>query len=232
MSPVRKKKTSRGRSNPQFPVEEVMAVLAREAPRFKKPSVTAISEQGRDPFRVLISTVLSLRTKDETTYAASERLFALADTPAGMLDLPIERIAETIFPVGFYRVKAQNIHAICRELMDRYDGEVPWTIEELVQLKGVGRKTANLVMTLGHGLPAICVDTHVHRITNRWGYVKTDTPDQTETVLRTRLPLPYWIPINDWLVCWGQYVCRPISPHCSRCELAGYCRRVGVERSR
>ena len=184
------------------------------------------------PFRVLISTILSLRTQDATTAAASARLFALAETPQAMLRLKEERIAQAIYPVGFYKTKAASILDNCRELIERWGGAVPATMEELLELKGVGRKTANLVLTLGHNLPGICVDTHVHRITNRWGYVRTNTPDETETVLRKRLPAPYWIPINDWLVSYGQHTCKPISPLCSQCALVPICPRIGVTHSR
>jgi endonuclease-3 len=141
-------------------------------------------------------------------------------------------IEQVIYPVGFYREKARNILDICRELIKRYGGIVPSEIDKLVQLKGVGRKTANLVVILGFGKPGICVDTHVHRITNRWGYVKTKTPDQTEEALRKKLPSKYWLVINDYLVTYGQNLCRPVSPFCSHCRLVSFCNRIGVDRSR
>jgi len=210
----------------------MMRALRRGVERLPRPYLTEEAWARHDPFRVLISTILSLRTKDETTAAGSRRLFELADTPAAMLNLPEETIARAIFPVGFYRTKARTIHEVCRVLVERHGGRVPASLDELLQLKGVGRKTANLVLTLGFGLPGICVDTHVHRITNRWGYVATRTPEETEMALRERLPAEYWIPMNDWLVTWGQQVCRPISPFCSRCALSRGCGRVGVARAR
>ncbi len=213
-------------------IQRVMEILKEEASRFKTPHVTEVSERTRDPFRVLVSCILSLRTKDETTSAASRRLFGKASTPEEMVRLPVKEIEELIYPVGFYRNKARVIKEISSELLKRYDGKVPETIEALTGLKGVGRKTANLVVTLGYGRPGICVDTHVHRITNRWGYVRTRTPEETERALREVLPRRYWIIINDLLVTYGQNICRPVSPRCSGCRLSVYCKRVGVERSR
>lgn len=212
-------------------IDEIVRRLKRRVRRWKEPIVTRVARR-RDPFRVLISTLLSLRTKDETTAAASERLFALADTPETMLKLSSTKIAKTIFPVGFYKTKARTIRAICRILLEDYEGRVPDDLDELLKLKGVGRKTANLVVTLGYGKPGICVDTHVHRITNRWGYVKTKTPDETEMRLREILPRKHWIVLNDLLVTYGQNLCKPISPLCSQCVIAEYCERVGVGRSR
>lgn len=196
------------------------------------PYVTELARQLNDPFRVLISTMLSLRTKDAVTAVGSKRLFELANTPTTMLTLDAHAIEKAIYPVGFYRTKARNILTVCRELIDRYNGHVPDDIDALVALPGVGRKTANLVITLGFGKPGICVDTHVHRITNRWGYVKTKTPDQTEMALREKLPPEHWIEINDELVSFGQHLCHPTSPRCSVCPLTQYCDRVGVKRSR
>lgn len=186
----------------------------------------------RDPFKVLISCLLSLRTQDHATALASEKLFALADEPRRMSRLSLKQIEEAIYPVGFYRVKADRIRSLCQVLVRRYASCVPDDMMELLKLKGVGRKTANLVMTLGHGKPGICVDTHVHRITNRWGYVKTKTPDKTEYVLRERLPRKYWLDINGLLVAFGQGLCRPISPHCSICSIQRFCERVGVRNHR
>lgn len=196
------------------------------------PYVTEMARQLNNPFRVLISTMLSLRTKDAVTAVASKRLFELANSPTAMLTLDAREIEKAIYPVGFYRTKARNILTVCRELIDRYNGHVPDDIDALVALPGVGRKTANLVITLGFGKPGICVDTHVHRITNRWGYVKTKTPDQTEMTLREKLPPEYWIEINDELVSFGQHLCHPTSPRCSICPLTQYCDRIGVKRSR
>ncbi len=188
--------------------------------------------ERRDPFRVLIACILSLRTQDTTTGPASERLFALADTPRAMLTLTSRTIERAIYPVGFYRTKARVILGLCRDLLDRFGGRVPDDIDTLVTLKGVGRKTANLVVTIGFGKLGICVDTHVHRISNRLGFVKTRTPDETERALRATLPRRYWIGYNELLVTFGQNVCTPISPRCSSCPVEGRCRRVGVTTSR
>jgi endonuclease-3 len=211
----------------------VVLRLRREAPRWNTTALMAISDAtSRDPFRILIGCLLSLRTKDETTGPAAARLFALADTPAGILALPLGTIERAIFPVGFYRTKARVLHRVCRDLLDRFEGRVPSDLDALLTLHGVGRKTANLVVTFGFGLPGICVDTHVHRITNRLGFVRTKTPDETETALRRRLPRRHWIELNDLLVAFGQNLCHPTSPHCSTCPIARPCARIGVRRSR
>jgi endonuclease III len=196
------------------------------------PIVTEISHRSRDPFQILISTILSLRTKDEVTRQAATRLLEKARSPQELLLLPEEEIARLIFPVGFYKTKARTLRQICRDLIDQYEGKVPDDLEELLKLKGVGRKTANLVLTLGFHKAGICVDTHVHRVSNRLGYVKTKTPEQTEMALREKLPREYWIEYNDLLVTWGQNICRPISPFCSLCAVLPYCRQVGVVRNR
>ena len=207
-------------------------ILKRQVQQWQEPVVGVVARESRDPFRILIACVLSLRTQDRTTAEASRRLFALGTTPKGLLRLPVARIEQAIYPVGFYRTKARQIQGICTRLLETYGGKVPASIEELLTLTGVGRKTANLVVTVGFGKPGICVDTHVHRITNRWGYVKTKTPDQTEEALRRKLPKPYWIIFNDLLVPFGQHLCQPMSPFCSKCKLTKYCERVGVTRSR
>ena len=194
--------------------------------------VPIVGQYRHDPFETLISCLLSLRTKDATTEAASARLFALARTPQAMLRLTPRKIERAIFPVGFYRTKARTILEISRTLVERHAGEVPADLESLLALKGVGRKTANLVITLAFRRYGICVDTHVHRISNRWGYVRTKTPDQTELALRSRLPRRHWRVYNDLLVAFGQNLCHPTSPWCSRCPVAVRCARVGVTRSR
>jgi endonuclease-3 len=191
-----------------------------------------VAEQTRDPFRVLMACLLSLRTQDTTTGPAAARLFTLARTPSGMLAVPVRRLERAIYPVGFYRTKARVIHRICRDLLGRFAGRVPDDLEALLTLPGVGRKTANLVVTMGYGKPGICVDTHVHRISNRLGWVRTKTPEQTEMALRARLPHRYWIELNDLLVSFGQNVCTPLSPRCSTCPARALCRRVGVTTSR
>ena len=213
-------------------IHAAIRVLRREVRRWQEPVVGVVARESQDPFRILVACVLSLRTKDRTTADASRRLFALATKPVAMLRLSLSRIERAIYPVGFYRTKARQIREICRRLLDVYAGRVPDSIDELLTLPGVGRKTANLVVTVGYQKPGICVDIHVHRITNRWGYVKTKTPEQTEEALRKKLPAKYWITFNDLLVPFGQNVCQPVSPYCSRCHLTAYCDRIGVTRSR
>ena len=213
-------------------ITAIVRTLKREVERWDPTAVGQVAEDSHDPFRILISCLLSLRTKDEVTGGASARLFRLADTPATMLQLRERRIARLIYPVGFYRTKAKVIRGVCRSLIEEYEGRVPDDIDELLKLKGVGRKTANLVVSVGYGKPGICVDTHVHRISNRWGYVKTRTPEETEQALRRKLPRRYWIVFNDLLVSFGQNVCKPISPLCSRCPVERYCAKVRVTRSR
>jgi endonuclease III len=186
----------------------------------------------RDPFRILIGCLLSLRTRDETTGPASARLFALGDTPEALLRVPRPTIERAIFPVGFYRTKARVINRVCQDLVERFGGKVPSDLDDLLTLHGVGRKTANLVVTFAFNLPGICVDTHVHRISNRLGFVRTATPERTEWALRAKLPRRHWIALNDLLVAFGQNVCHPTSPRCSECPVVGLCHRVGVRRSR
>jgi len=209
-------------------IHAAVRILRREAPKWQTPVVTLIAESSDSPFKVLISCILSLRTQDSTTAQASRRLFALADSPETIMRLSAKKIEQVIFPVGFYRTKAKTILGICRNLNENYRGRVPDEIDELIKFKGVGRKTANLVVTLGYNKPGICVDTHVHRISNRWGYVKTATPEKTEVALRQKLPKQYWIEYNDLLVSFGQQLCRPISPLCSQCPVAKYCSQIGV----
>jgi endonuclease-3 len=210
-------------------IHEIVRVLRKEVRQWAVP---AIGNYLETPFTVLVSCILSLRTQDKTTNAASERLLAMASTPKTMLATPVGSIQKAIYPVSFYRVKAKTIHAICDELLTRFGGEVPSTIDELLTLPGVGRKTANIVVTLAFRQAGIAVDTHVHRISNRLGYVKTKTPDDTEMALRKKLPPRYWIVLNDLLVAYGQNLCKPISPFCSRCKIAVYCRRGGVKSKR
>ena len=210
----------------------VIKVLKKELEVGSMPIVSHLAENQRDPFVILISTLLSLRTKDEVTAVATERLFKLASTPDEMLKISLNKIAETIYPVGFYRVKARNIHHACRELIERFSSKVPDSIDDLLSIKGVGRKTANLVVSLAYGKDAICVDTHVHRISNRLGYVKTKTPYETEFALRKNLPRRHWIIYNTIMVAFGRQTCKPVSPLCSRCPINKYCNRIGVTLSR
>ncbi|MBI2216559.1 MAG: endonuclease III [Candidatus Rokubacteria bacterium] len=214
------------------PIDTIIRRLRETAPAWNPTAVTVVAEEKHTPFRVLIACILSLRTQDTTTGPAAARLFALADTPEAMLRLTPAAIERAIYPVGFYRTKARVILDICRDLIARFGGRVPHDIDRLLTLKGVGRKTANLVVTIGYAKLGICVDTHVHRISNRLGYVKTKTPEQTEMALRQRLPKKHWIGYNDLLVTFGQNVCTPLSPKCSLCPVRALCRRVGVTRAR
>ncbi len=210
----------------------VLGLLREAYPGWNAPVVTLIAQHSGDPYRVLISTLLSLRTKDETTAAASERLFALADTPQKMVQLCAKQIEAAIFPVGFYRNKAAQVIAISQELLEHYGGRVPDRLEDLMRFKGVGLKTANLVLALGYQIPAICVDIHVHRICNRLGFIRTKTPEESEARLRRKVPRDHWLVINDLMVAFGQSLCRPVSPHCSRCPVATLCECKGVTQHR
>lgn len=209
-------------------IDMVITTLRRATAEWRKPVVTEIAQQNRDPYKVLISTIISLRTKDEVTREASGRLFARVHTQEEMVTITAGEIAKLIYPAGFYRTKAETILEVSRDILERFNGQVPDTLDDLLTLKGVGRKTANLVLTHGFGLPGICVDTHVHRITNRLGYVSTRNPIETEFALRKKLPRQYWIEYNDLMVALGQHICKPISPLCSRCPIHDQCNRVGV----
>jgi endonuclease-3 len=213
-------------------IDQIISTLRRAVKDLKEPSVTMVGKKWKSPFFVLISCVLSLRTRDQVTLPASERLFKLADTPEKILTLSTKTIEKVIYPVGFYKTKARNIKSICRDIIYRFEGRIPDHMEGLLSLKGVGRKTANLVLTEGFGKLGICVDTHVHRISNRLGYVKTTTPEETEWALREKLPQRYWIEFNTLLVMWGQNICKPISPLCSQCPLFIFCQRVGIKKYR
>jgi endonuclease-3 len=210
-----------------------MRALAREIEGLELPAVEKISEEQADePFQILIATLLSARTQDATTHAASTRLFTRARTPRTLARVPIREIERLIYPVSFYRNKARHVKACCELLSTRFGGRVPRTMEELVTLPGVGRKTANLVMILAFkSQDNICVDTHVHRISNRLGWVRTSTPDETEQALYRATDQRWWPLINLYLVTWGQNICRPISPRCGECAIAKPCPRIGVRRS-
>lgn len=213
-------------------IHDAVRILRAAVEHWQSPAVTIVSQREGDPFKVLISCILSLRTQDKVTGEASARLFARADNPFRMVRIPLHELERLIYPVGFYRTKAKQILEICECLIARYEGLVPDDLQQLLELKGVGRKTANLVVTLGFQKAGICVDTHVHRICNRWGYVATATPDATEDALRLKLPAKYWIEINDLLVTFGQNQCTPLSPRCSTCPLYPLCDRVGVKKMR
>ena len=211
-----------------FPIAQVISLLEKEVLNYDTPVVDLIAAQTKDPFKVLVATILSARTKDEVTAAASRRLFAQADTPETLALLSVSDLEKIIFPVGFFRNKALYLHQLPAALAKLPGNAVPEEIEELITLPGVGRKTANLVRAVAFNKPAICVDTHVHRIMNIWGYVQTETPLQTEMALREKLPQQYWIRINGLLVSFGQAICRPVSPHCDQCIIIDKCPQIGV----
>lgn len=227
------------RRNPRRPpkegmtgrIPEVIRAFRAEARRRGDASVTRQARR-RDPYRVLVSCVISVRTRDEVTAEASRRLFRIAPDVRSLSGKREETVARTIFPAGFYRRKARHLREMARQILRRFGGRVPDRMEDLLSLPGVGRKTANLVITLGHGKPGICVDTHVHRISNRLGLCATARPDDTEAALREVLPGRYWIEFNNLLVTYGRAICTPISPRCSACRVADLCPRVGVGRSR
>lgn len=204
-------------------IQMVMKILKEEVKQWKPPIVGEIERHFKDPYRVLISCLLSLRTKDKVTEGASTKLFSLADNPYSMLKLSPAKIMKAIYPVGFYRRKAEAVRIISKILIEKHNGIVPDKIDELLKLPGVGRKTANLVVTVAYKKQGLCVDTHVHRIVNRWGYVKTKSPYETEMALRKKLSPRYWIIFNDLLVAYGQNLCRPISPKCNICSISKYC---------
>jgi len=223
MPMTRRPKTRKPAKTGDIPIERMLDTLAATY------QVHPMGELTRhNPYKVLIACILSLRTKDEVTIPASERLFAIADTPAKMIKLSTKEIEKLIFPAGFYKTKAQTILDISQRLLDEFDAQVPNTMEGLLSFKGVGRKTANLVLGLGFGLPAVCVDTHVHRISNRFGYVETKTPEETEMALRAKLPKPYWNIINTVLVLHGQQICKPIGARCDICPVARDCLKLDV----
>jgi endonuclease III len=209
----------------------VLAKIKKQNLGFIVPVVTVFA-RTHDPYLVLISCILSLRTKDKTTVEASNRLFNIADTPQKMVRIPQKQLEKMIYPVGFFRTKAKNILGISRTLIEKFGGRVPNRLEDLLSFKGVGRKTANLVLGSGFKIPAICVDTHVHRISNRLGWVKTRGPQDTETQLAKIIPRGSWIALNTILVTFGQNICLPVSPYCSKCPVWRYCPKLGVSRSR
>lgn len=212
--------------------ERQLALIAEDLETTLQTAVGSVAEKRRDPFSILISTIISLRTKDEVTHAASERLFALASDPESMAAVEESEIASAIYPAGFYRNKAKQIRESSRIIASEHGGRTPSTLKELTALPGVGRKTANLVLGLGFGIPAICVDIHVHRIPNRLGWIETRSPDESEQALMEILPERLWIPVNNLLVRFGQQRCTPVSPFCSSCPLRAECPKVGVTRRR
>jgi len=209
-----------------------LRLVKKSIKQWPLPVVGQLAEQGSDPFKILVACVLSLRTRDQTTALASERLFAISSDPCSMSEMSLKEIEKAIFPVGFFRTKSKQIQAMSQKICQDFNGKIPDILEDLLILPGVGRKTANLVLTVGHKRLGICVDTHVHRICNRWGYVVTKSPDKTEEVLRQKLPKKFWIPLNSLLVPFGQKICTPLSPWCSSCKLHQFCARIGVSKNR
>lgn len=212
--------------------DSIMQILEKETRKYTIPVVSLVDIHYNDPFAILVSTLLSLRTKDETTAKAFKKLYQKAKTPDELIKLNQSQIEFLIYPVGFYKTKAKRLIEISRILLKKYNGQVPDDMEKLLELPGVGRKTANLVLAVGFKKPGMCVDTHVHRISNRLGILKTKTPFETEMKLREILPVKYWEKYNEYLVAWGQNICKPISPFCSKCKLEPYCKKVNVVKHR
>ncbi|MBT9130033.1 MAG: Endonuclease III [candidate division WS2 bacterium] len=209
-------------------LEKVLNTLQKHLSGFNKTVISSVIEKTNDAYWILISCLLSLRTKDTVTLDATNRLYTLAKTPEEIIQLPIKLIEDTIYPVGFYRKKSLIVKEVTWLIITKYQGKVPDNIDALLSIPGVGRKTANIVLSRAFKIPAIAVDTHVHRITNRLGLVKTKNPDKTEVELMTVVPKKYWLYINDLLVTFGQNICQPLSPKCSNCPISQYCLRVGV----
>jgi len=213
-------------------IDKIIEILSIESKNWKVPVITLIALQNKDPFKVLISTIISLRTKDEVTIKSSKRLFKILTKPEDIYNLTTQDIQDAIYPAGFYQRKSIQIKDICIKLIEDFNSKVPNEIDTLLEFKGVGRKTANLVLTEGFQIPAMCVDTHVHRISNRFGYIKTKTADESEITLRKKLPLKHWNKYNTVLVAFGQQICKPISPWCSLCPVKKYCKRINIKQHR
>jgi len=211
--------------------KDIDIVLTRLQEHFysvKTPVVDLIQIKTEDPFKVLVATILSARTKDETTAKAAEKLFTKVQKPEDLENIPLDELDALITPVGFHRVKAKHLKELPKVLKAKFGGIIPAEIDELLELPGVGRKTANLVRAVAFQKPAICVDVHVHRICNRWGYIKTKTPLETEMTLRQKLPLKYWLNFNSYLVAFGQNLCTPRKPKCEKCPISEFCKRIGI----
>ena len=211
---------------------DIIKILRKEIKKWDVPVVSLVSKAHKDPFSILISTVISLRTKDEVTLKSFNKLFSKAKSPKEMLKLKEEEMAELIYPAGFYKTKGKNIRKICEILIEKYKGKVPNSMEKLLELPNVGRKTANLVISVGFDGDGVCIDVHNHRILNRFGFLKTKNPEETEYEVRKRVDKKYWRELSFLLVAYGQHICRPISPYCSKCLIKKKCKRRGVEVSR
>ena len=213
-------------------IDKVYTILKKEVQNYRAPVVDLIQLQTKNPFNVLIATILSARTKDQTTVAACKKLFAKVKTFSDIENISEKQVQKLIYPVGFYQNKAKYLKQLPKAVREKFNDKIPQTIDQLIQLPGVGRKTANLVVAIAFQKPAVCVDVHVHRITNRLGYLRTKIPFETEMTLRKKLPKKYWTTFNSIFVAFGQFTCKPISPFCSRCPVQKYCNRVGVKKSR
>lgn len=214
---------------PPTAFDKAYNILKEHFEQFRTPIIDLMAVQNDSPFRVLVATILSTRTKDEVTSVASKRLFDIADSFDELEKLSEKEIAGIIFPVGFYNEKAKHLKQIPKIIRERFNGQIPQTIDELLELPGIGRKVANLILIIAFKIPAICVDTHVHRIFNRFGYIKTKNPTETEFALRKKLPEKYWLTINGYMVSYGQDICKPITPKCAECKIAKWCGKVGVK---
>ena len=217
------------KQNKTIDIDRIYTRVKNEFTRHHMPVVDLIQLQTSDPFKVLVATILSARTKDETTTVAAKRLFTKVNNFADLKKTPLAEIERLIFPVGFYKTKARYLKQLPQTIEELFKGVIPDNVDDLVKLPGVGRKTANLVVAVAFNKPAVCVDVHVHRICNRLGYVKTKTPFETEMKLREILPVKYWTTFNSYLVSFGQNICHPVNPRCNECPLYNYCRRIGVK---
>ena len=214
-------------------VQKILAILRKQTKNFVPPAIDRIvSEFGHDPFLILISCLLSLRTRDATSVEISRVLFSRARTSEEILAIPVQELEKMLHSIGFFRAKARTLHSVSKEIIERFSGHVPQTEQELLSIKGIGQKTANAVLGYAFNIPALCVDTHVHQLANRLGWVKTKTPEQTEQALKKIVPRHYWIELNYLLVTWGQNICTPVSPFCSRCAISHLCPKIGVFKSR
>lgn len=215
-----------------YPIEEVLKILKKYVRGVQTPIVEFVEAQTKDPFKILLATILSARTKDQTTASVLPGLFKKVNKPSDLNKLTESQINKLIYPVGFHKTKAKHLKLLPKVLKEEFNGVLPNNVDDLIKLPGVGRKTANLVVAVGFHKPAICVDVHVHRISNRLGYIKTKDPYETEMTLRDILPKRYWQTYNTILVAFGQHLCKPVSPRCSECPIKNYCKRVGVKKSR
>jgi len=205
---------------------EIISILDKKKLELGSPVFDLIKIIGNDPFKILISTIISLRTRDEITIQSSKKLFKFLKSPNDIINISVKQISEAIYPCGFYNRKSIQIKQICISLINNYDSKIPDDLETLLTFKGIGRKTANLILSRGFNIPAICVDTHVHRISNRFGYIKTKTPEQSEFKLMNKLPKKYWINYNLILVALGQSICKPINPKCDKCPISKLCEKI------